>query len=140
MYDDYYTIEIGKANLLRSGNDVSIITYGAGVHWALDVLERNKNISADLIDLRTLVPLDTESLFQSVKKTGRVIILHEDCQVGGYGSDIAAIISENYFEYLDAPIIRSASLNTAIPFAKNLEDNFLAKQTFEQKLKDLLRY
>ena len=140
VYDDYYTIEIGKANLLRSGNDVSIITYGAGVHWALDVLERNKNISADLIDLRTLVPLDTESLFQSVKKTGRVIILHEDCQVGGYGSDIAAIISENYFEYLDAPIIRSASLNTAIPFAKNLEDNFLAKQTFEQKLKDLLRY
>ena len=138
--DDYYTLEIGKANLLKEGHEVTIISYGAGVHWALEVLEKNPHISADLIDLRTLVPLDIETIFASVKKTARVIILHEDCEVGGFGADISALISEHCFEYLDAPIIRSASLNTAVPFAKNLEDNFLAKQGFEQKLNDLLAY
>ena len=138
--DDYYTLEIGKANLLKEGQEVTIVSYGAGVHWALEVLEKNPHISADLIDLRTLVPLDTDTIFASVQKTARVIILHEDCEVGGFGADISAWISEHCFEYLDAPIMRSASLNTAVPFAKNLEDNFLAKQGFEQKLNDLLAY
>jgi 2-oxoisovalerate dehydrogenase E1 component len=138
--DDYYTLEIGKANLLKEGQEVTIVSYGAGVHWALEVLEKNPHISADLIDLRTLVPLDTDTLFASVQKTARVIILHEDCEVGGFGADISALISEHCFEYLDAPVMRSASLNTAVPFAKNLEDNFLAKQCFEQKLNDLLAY
>lgn len=138
--DDYYTLEIGKANLLKEGQEVTIISYGAGVHWALEVLEKNPHISADLIDLRTLVPLDTDTIFASVQKTARVIILHEDCEVGGFGADISAWISEHCFEYLDAPVMRSASLNTAVPFAKNLEDNFLAKQSFEQKLNDLLAY
>tara|TARA_B100001741_G_scaffold313764_1_gene321813 strand:- start:4546 stop:6525 length:1980 start_codon:yes stop_codon:yes gene_type:complete len=138
--DDYYTQEIGKANLLKEGDNVTIISYGAGVHWALEVLEKKPHISADLIDLRTLVPLDIEAIFTSIKKTARVIILHEDCEIGGYGADISALISENYFEYLDAPVIRSGSLNTAVPFAKNLEDNFLAKKGFEQKLNDLLNY
>ena len=138
--DDYYTQEIGKANLLKEGNNVTIVSYGAGVHWALEVLEKNPLISADLIDLRTLVPLDIEAIFTSIKKTARVIILHEDCEIGGYGADISALISENCFEYLDAPIIRSGSLNTAVPFAKNLEDNFLAKKGFERKLNDLLNY
>ena len=138
--DDYYTQEIGKANLLREGDNVTIVSYGAGVHWALEVLEKNPHISADLIDLRTLVPLDTEAIFTSIKKTARVIILHEDCEIGGYGADISALISENCFEYLDAPVIRSGSLNTAVPFAKNLEDNFLAKKGFERKLNDLLNY
>ena len=138
--DDYYTLEIGKANLLKEGQEVTIISYGAGVHWALEVLEKNPHISADLIDLRTLVPLDTDTIFASVQKTARVIILHEDCEVGGFGADISAWISEHCFEYLDAPVMRSASLNTAVPFAKNLEDNFLAKQGFEQKLNDLLAY
>jgi 2-oxoisovalerate dehydrogenase E1 component len=138
--DDYYTLEIGKANLLKEGQEVTIVSYGAGVHWALEVLEKNPHISADLIDLRTLVPLDTDTLFASVQKTARVIILHEDCEVGGFGADISALISEHCFEYLDAPVMRSASLNTAVPFAKNLEDNFLAKQGFEQKLNDLLAY
>ena len=138
--DDYYTLEIGKAKRLKEGNEVTIISYGAGVHWALDVLENNPDISADLIDLRTLVPLDTATIFESVKKTGKVIILHEDCEVGGFGADISALIAEHCFEYLDAPVRRSASLNTAVPFAKNLEDNFLAKNSFEQKLKELLSY
>jgi len=138
--DDYYTLEIGKAMRLKEGREVSIISYGAGVHWALEVLENNPDISADLIDLRTLVPLDTEAIFESVKKTGRVIILHEDCEIGGFGADISALIAEHCFEYLDAPVRRSASLNTAVPFAKSLEENFLAKSKFEQKLKDLLSY
>ena len=138
--DDYFTLEIGKANLLKEGQEVTIVSYGAGVHWALEVLEKNPHISADLIDLRTLVPLDTDTIFASVQKTARVIILHEDCEVGGFGADISALISEHCFEYLDAPVIRSASLNTAVPFAKNLEDNFLAKQGFEQKLNDLLAF
>jgi 2-oxoisovalerate dehydrogenase E1 component len=138
--DDYYTLEIGKANLLKEGQEVTIVSYGAGVHWALEVLEKNPHISAELIDLRTLVPLDTDTIFASVQKTAKVIILHEDCEVGGFGADIAALISEHCFEYLDAPVMRSASLNTAVPFAKNLEDNFLAKQGFEQKLNDLLAY
>ena len=138
--DNYYTLEIGKANLLKEGQDVTIVSYGAGVHWALEVLEKNPHISADLIDLRTLVPLDTDAIFTSVQKTAKVIILHEDCEVGGFGADISALISEYCFEYLDAPVLRSASLNTAVPFAKNLEDNFLAKEGFEQKLNDLLAY
>ncbi len=138
--DNYYTLEIGKANLLKEGQDVTIVSYGAGVHWALEVLEKNPNISADLIDLRTLVPLDTDAIFTSVQKTAKVIILHEDCEVGGFGADISALISEYCFEYLDAPVMRSASLNTAVPFSKSLEDNFLAKEGFEQKLNDLLAY
>ena len=138
--DDYYTLEIGKANQLKEGEEVTIVSYGAGVHWALEVLEKNPHISADLIDLRTLVPLDTDAIFKSVQKTAKVIILHEDCEVGGFGADISALISEYCFEYLDAPVLRSASLNTAVPFAKNLEDNFLAKEGFEQKLNDLLAY
>ena len=123
--DDYYTLEIGKANLLKVGHDVTIVSYGAAVHWALDILKKI-HISADLIDLRTLVPLDVNTIFNSVKKTSRVIIFHEDCEVGGFGSDISALISEHCFEYLDAPVMRSASLNTGVPFAKNLEDNFLS--------------
>ena len=138
--DNYYTLKIGKANLLKEGQDVTIVSYGAGVHWALEVLEKNPHISADLIDLRTLVPLDTDAIFISLQKTAKVIILHEDCEVGGFGADISALISEYCFEYLDAPVLRSASLNTAVPFAKNLEDNFLAKDGFEQKLNDLLAY
>ena len=138
--DDYYNLEIGKANLLKVGHDVTIVCYGAAVHWALEVLQKNPKISADLIDLRTLVPLDVNTIFTSVKKTSKVIIFHEDCEIGGFGSDISALISEHCFEYLDAPVMRSASLNTGVPFAKNLEDNFLAKKYFKQKLESLLAY
>lgn len=138
--DDYFTTEIGKANLIKEGSDISIITYGMGVHWAIEVLNNNPDISADLIDLRTLVPLDEELVFKSVKKTGKAIVLHEDCMIGGFGADLAAKISDQCFEYLDAPIKRSASMDTPVPFAHELEDKFLAKDRFESQLLELLRY
>ena len=138
--DNYYTIEIGKANLLKEGNDVTIISYGMAVHWALDILKSNPEISADLIDLRTLIPLDKEAIFTSVKKTGKVIIVHEDCMIGGFGADIASIISDECFEFLDAPVARSASLDTPVPFVAKLEDNYLPKNRFETQLKQLLNY
>ena len=138
--DNYYTIEIGKGNLVRNGNDISIVTYGMGVHWAIDFLNENKHVSADLIDLRTLIPLDVDIIMQSVKKTGKVIILQEDTITGGIGSDISAIISEKCFEYLDGPIIRSASLDTPVPFSLDLEKNFLANSRFKDQVFDLLSY
>ena len=138
--DDYFTIEIGKARLIKEGNDVSIISYSMGVHWALEVLDNNLSISADLIDLRTLVPLDKETILNSVRKTGKVIVLHEDTMRGGFGADIASFISNVCFEYLDAPVKRSSSIDTPVPFASALEDEFLAKSRFESQLKDLLSY
>ena len=138
--DDYFTIEIGKAKLIAEGNDVSIISYGMGVHWALEVLKNNLEISADLIDLRTLVPFDKDVVINSVKKTGKAIVLHEDCMIGGFGADIASIISDECFEYLDAPVKRSASMDTPVPFAAELESEFLAKSSFESQLKKLLDY
>ena len=138
--DDYFSIEIGKANLVQEGNDVSIITYGMGVHWAIEVLNQNKNINADLVDLRSLVPLDEETIINSVKKTGKVIILHEDCMIGGFGADIAFLINENCFEFLDAPVARASSLNTPVPFSPALENQFLPKKRFEDKLFQLLAY
>jgi 2-oxoisovalerate dehydrogenase E1 component len=138
--DDYFTTEIGKAKLIKEGNEVSIITYGMGVHWALEVLKNNPSISADLVDLRTLVPLDREMVLASVKKTGRAIVLHEDCMIGGFGADLASIIADECFEYLDAPVKRSASMDTPVPFAYELEDEFLAKARFEAQLLELLRY
>ena len=134
---DYYTLEMGKASLLSEGEDVSIITYGQGVHWALDVLNLNKNISADLIDLRTLIPFDQEAIVNSVRKTGRV---HEDTLVGGIGGELAAFIAEQCFEHLDAPIVRSASMDTPVPFVSVLENNFLPKERFREQLDQLLAY
>ncbi|MDG2146641.1 MAG: thiamine pyrophosphate-dependent enzyme, partial [Flavobacteriaceae bacterium] len=113
--NDYFTTEIGKANLIKTGSKVSVITYGMGVHWALEVLKNNPDISADLIDLRTLIPLDQDEILNSVKKTGRAIVLHEDCMIGGFGADISAMISDECFEYLDAPVKRSASMDTPVP-------------------------
>lgn len=137
---DYFTIPFGKASLLREGEAITIITYGAGVHWALDTLENNKDVSADLIDLRTLQPLDTEAIYNSVKKTGRAIILQEDSLFGGIASDLSALIMENCFEYLDAPVKRVASMETPIPFINHLEDQYLAKRKFESALRALLDY
>jgi len=137
--DDYYTIELGKANLITEGEDVTIITYGMGVIWAKVIL-RSKNISADLIDLRTLLPWDQQTIEESVKKTGKVIILHEDTLTGGIGGEISAWITENYFEYLDAPILRAAGLDTPVPFAGALENNFLPKERFNSMLDLILKY
>lgn len=137
---DYYTIPLGKAALLKEGNQVTIISFGAAVHWALETLAKNPEISADLLDLRTLQPLDTEAIFASVKKTGRVLIYQEDSIFGGIASDISALIMENCFKYLDAPVKRVASLDTPIPFTKALEDQYLPKGRFENDLKELLAY
>ncbi|WP_425545557.1 alpha-ketoacid dehydrogenase subunit alpha/beta [Gaetbulibacter jejuensis] len=137
---DYYTLPFGKASLLKEGNAVTIITYGAGVHWALETLDKNPDIQADLLDLRTLQPLDTEAIFNSVRKTGKAIILQEDSLFGGIASDISALIMEECFEALDAPVKRVASLETPIPFVKQLEDQYLAKGRFETVLKELLEY
>ena len=137
---DYYTLPFGKAAMLRSGKDVTIVTYGLGVHWALEVLNRREDISADLIDLRTLAPIDFDCIYSSVQKTGRVLVLHEDCLTGGIGGELSARITENCFEALDAPVMRCASLDTPVPFAGNLEKQFLANSTLESKLDSLLNY
>ena len=137
---DYYTLPLGKASVLKEGTDISIITFGAGVHWALETLEKNPNISADLIDLRTLAPLDEDAIFNSVKKTGKAIILQEDNEFGAFGSDLSALIMENCFEVLDGPVKRVSSLATPIPFLPALEQQYLAKERFEDALKDLIAY
>ncbi len=137
---DYYTLPLGKASLLREGKDITIVTYGAGVHWAMETLDEMPAISADLLDLRTLSPLDTEAIFASAKKTNKVIILQEDSMFGGLASDISALISESCFEYLDAPIKRVASMETPVPFAANLEKQYLPKERFKEELTSLVAY
>ncbi|AXG74711.1 dehydrogenase [Flavobacterium arcticum] len=137
---DYYTLPFGKAALLREGDDVTVISFGAGVHWALEALDKNPTIKADVLDLRTLQPLDTEAIFTSVRKTGKVIILQEDSLFGGVASDISAMIMEECFEQLDAPVKRVGSLESAIPFTKALEDQYLPKQRFETTLQELIAY
>ncbi|MES2543306.1 MAG: dehydrogenase E1 component subunit alpha/beta [Bacteroidota bacterium] len=137
---EYYTLPLGKASLVKEGSDVTIISFGAAVHWAIETLDKNPDISADLLDLRTLQPLDTEAIYASVKKTGKAIIYQEDSMFGGIASDISAMIMENCFEYLDAPVKRVASLDSPIPFTKALEDQYLPKGRFETDLKELLAY
>jgi len=136
--EEYYTIEIGKANLVSEGEDVSIITYGAGVHWALEAV--NQETTVDILDLRTLLPFDKEAIAKTVKKTGKVLVLHEDTLTGGIGAEISAWITENLFEYLDAPVMRCASLDSPVPFAISLEQNFLAKKRLQGKLEELLSF
>jgi 2-oxoisovalerate dehydrogenase E1 component len=138
--DDYYTIPFGQARLVKEGTQVSIITYGMGVHWAIELLEKHPEISADLVDLRTLAPLDIETIYASVKKTGRAFILHEDTITGGIGGELSALISEHCFEYLDAPIAREGSLDTPVPMNADLEINFLPKERFAKKLLNLINY
>ena len=136
----YYTLPFGVANVLKEGKDISIIAYGAAVHWAIETLEKNHQISADVIDLRTLQPLDQNTIINSVKKTGKVVILQEDSMFGGMASDISALIMEECFECLDAPVKRVASLETPIPFDKALEAQYLPKDRFEEVLLDLIAY
>lgn len=137
---DYFTLPFGVASLLREGSEVTIIAYGAAVHWALETLEKHPHISADLIDLRSLQPLDFDSILTSVKKTNKAIILQEDSLFGSMASDISSLLMEHAFEFLDAPVKRVASLETPIPFASSLEQQYLAKRTFEHELIALLAY
>lgn len=138
--EDYYTIPFGKAKLIYEGNDLTIVTYGLGVHWAMEILEKHPEIKADLIDLRTLLPYDKEAIINSVNKTGKAIVLHEDTLFGGFGGELAAVISQECFEKLDAPVMRCASLDTPVPMNADLEINFLAKSRFEKQLVDLWKY
>lgn len=144
IYEDvpvnYYTLPFGKANILKTGSDITIVTYGAGVHWALETLKKHKNINGELLDLRTLQPLDTESIYTSVRKTGKLIILQEDSLFGGVASDLSALVMENCFQYLDGPIKRVASLDTPIPFNTALEQQYLPKERFERELLELLAF
>jgi len=135
----YYQLEIGQAAVVSSGNSASVITYGAGVHWATELKER-LSLDLEIIDLRTLLPLDTATIYSSVKKTGKVLVLHEDCLFGGMGGEIAALINEHCFEYLDAPVKRVGSLDTPVPFSAILEEQFLPVKRFEIAIQELLAY
>ena len=137
---EYYEVEIGKANIVNSGDDITIITYGFAVHWALDYAKQNEDISIEILDLRTLAPLDYTAIKNAVAKTGKVLLLHEDTLTGGIGGEISAWITENCFEMLDAPVLRCASLDTPIPFNMDLEKNFLAKSRLDEYVKKLVRY
>lgn len=136
----YYTMEIGQAAHVKEGNDVSILTYGLGVQWAVKAQESFSEHSFDIIDLKTLAPLDLEAIYRSVKRTGKAMVLHEDTLTGGIGAEIAARINETCFEHLDAPVMRCASLDTPVPFASQLEEQFLAVNRLEQQLQELLDY
>ncbi len=137
---DYYTLEIGKANVVNEGKDVTIISYGAGVNWAIEAMESFPGKSAEIVDLRTLLPLDTETIYKAAKKTGRVIVLHEDCLMGGIGGEISALIMENCFEFLDAPVSRVGSMDTPVPFAADLEKQFLPQERFLKAIEAILAY
>jgi len=138
--EEYYTTEIGKARIVRQGSDISIITYGMGVHWATDYANKHPDVSVDILDLRTLLPLDYDAIRGSVLRTGKVLLLHEDTLTGGIGGELGAWISENCFQNLDAPIVRCAGLDTPIPFAIPLEQNFMANSRLDASVQKLLAY
>lgn len=138
--EEYYEIEIGKARHVRGGEEIAIITYGSGVHWAEDYAAEHPEISIDILDLRSLLPLDYEAMRAAVQRTGRVLVLHEDTLTGGIGGEVAAWIGEHCFEWLDAPVMRCASLDTPIPFSVELEKNFMAKARLDKAVQQLLNY
>ena len=138
--EEYYAIEIGKAKQVQAGDDISIITYGSGVHWAVEYAQLHPTISFDIIDLRTLLPLDYEAIKATVARTGKVLVLHEDTLIGGIGGEISAWITEHCFALLDAPVIRCASLDTPIPFNIELEKNFMAKARLHECVEKLRGY
>ena len=140
VFEDYYTTEVGKAKIIKSGEDITVVTYGMGVHWAREASKKYDNISLDIIDLRTLQPWDKESVEKSVLKTNKVIVLHEDCVTGGIGAEISAWISENCFEHLDAPIVRVGGLDTPVPFRKELEENFMPIERLHKQILKLFKY
>ena len=135
-----YEVQIGKARIVQEGEDLTIITYGAGVHWALDYAGKHQDLSIYILDLRTLAPLDYHTIEESVKETGKALVLHEDTMIGGIGGEIAAWISEHCFEYLDAPVVRCASLDTPVPFNLELEQQFLAKSRLAEAVDKLMMY
>lgn len=137
--EGYYTLPVGQARVVRTGNDATIVTYGMGIHWALEAIEE-QGCDVELIDLRTLLPWDQDTVLESVRKTGRVLVLHEDCLTGGIGGEIAAVIADQAFRFLDAPVMRHGAMDTPVPFALTLEQQFLGVDRFKLKLKALLEY
>jgi 2-oxoisovalerate dehydrogenase E1 component len=137
---EYYEIEIGKANLVAEGDDISIITYGAGVHWATEFAAANETISIHILDLRTLLPLDYDAIKEAVSATGRVLVLHEDTLTCGVGAEVAAWIGEHCFNFLDAPVLRCASIDTPVPFNLELEKQFLAKSRLGEMVEQLMAF
>ncbi|MEO8415094.1 MAG: dehydrogenase E1 component subunit alpha/beta [Ginsengibacter sp.] len=138
--EEYYEVEIGKARHVRVGHDVSIISYGMGIIWATEYADAHPGISIDILDLRTLLPLDYKAIRTSVNNTGKVLILHEDTLTGGIGGEVAAWVAQNCFEFLDAPVMRCASLDTPVPFNTELENNFLAKSRLDETIQKLINY
>ncbi|NQX92747.1 MAG: alpha-ketoacid dehydrogenase subunit beta, partial [Flavobacteriales bacterium] len=138
--EGYYTLPFGKANVVVEGNGMSVITYGMGVHWAMELAESNPDLELEVVDLRTLSPLDTETIYNSVRKTGKCIVLHEDCMSGGIGADLCSMIQDECWSYLDAPVKRVASMDTPVPFAIPLENQFLPKDRFAQIAGELKDY
>jgi 2-oxoisovalerate dehydrogenase E1 component len=138
--EGYYETPIGKARQVLTGSELSIITYGSAVHWAEDYAAGHTDISIDILDLRTLLPLDYEAIEASVRRTGKVLLLHEDTLVGGIGGEIGAWIAEHCFQWLDAPVMRCASLDTPVPFNPELEQNFLAKNRLDEMVQKLVNY
>jgi len=138
--DGYYEVEIGKAKTIQFGKDATIICYGAAVQWAVEAASKFPDHTIEILDLRSLLPWDKEAVRSVVQKTGKVILFHEDCLTGGIGGEIGAWIAENCFEFLDAPIIRTASLDTPVPFSIPLEQNFLPSKRIYEDLLKLLKY
>jgi 2-oxoisovalerate dehydrogenase E1 component len=137
--DAYYNLPLGKASVVQDGTEATIVTYGLGVHWALKSA-RASGASVEIVDLRTLLPWDKETVFASVQKTGKCLVLHEDTLVGGFGGEVAASIQEECFRHLDAPVMRLGSLDTPVPFNTRLEENFLASSRLGAKLAELLSF
>tara|TARA_Y100000816_G_C26107062_1_gene588648 strand:+ start:2853 stop:4832 length:1980 start_codon:yes stop_codon:yes gene_type:complete len=140
IFDDYYTTEVGKARLVSNGDDLTIVTYGMGVSWSIDAMNEIQGKTADIIDLRTLQPWDKDAVADSVKKTNKVIIVHEDTITGGIGAEISAWITENHFEHLDGPVMRVGGLDTPVPFRKELEENFMPNSRLKGKIEKLLTF
>jgi 2-oxoisovalerate dehydrogenase E1 component len=138
--DEYYNLPLGVANVVHEGLDATIVTYGIGVHWALEALKDFPDATIEVVDLRTLLPWDKETVFRSVEKTGKCLVFHEDTLVGGFGGEIAATISEEQFQNLDAPVMRLGALETPVPFESNLEFNFLPKRKLKAKISELLAF
>ncbi|MBX7243531.1 MAG: dehydrogenase, partial [Bacteroidia bacterium] len=137
--EGYYNIPLGKARVVKTGNDAVIVTYGMGVHWALEAVSQ-MNADVEVIDLRTLLPWDKETVYASVKKCGKALVLYEDTETGAFGAEIAARIGEDCFRYLDAPVMRLGSMDTPVPFNVVLEKQFLASARLKDKLEELLEY
>jgi 2-oxoisovalerate dehydrogenase E1 component len=141
--DKNYLLQFGKAKIIKEGSDISVITYGAMVHesnFAIKKLE-DEGFSVELIDIRTIIPLDKETIFQSVIKTGKAVVIHEDTLTAGFGAEIASLIAENCFEFLDGPVKRIAAKDAPIPYAPTLEYEILpTRDKVYNDIKKLLEY